>query len=181
MCTGLGLTCATASVAGPGGERPPPAVVQGPERAASAVPLSPAERRALLAAIRPRAAQRVGQPVKFMVERLNVDGDWALLTGGLVSTSGGQLDWERVRECHRELDKLLWVVLARQAGTWQVKHLEVCATEQPHWSLELFGGFAWPCGLYTGLEGPTGQDLAAACRTARLAPAPASAAAPTKR
>jgi hypothetical protein len=156
-------------------------VVQEPERAASAVSMSLAERRALLAAIRPQACQRVGQPVKFTVKRLNSDGDWALLTGDLVSTSGSQLDRERASNCHLELDKLLWVVLARPAGTWREKHLEVCATEQPHWSLELFGGFAWPCGLYTGLQGLTGQDLAAACRTARLAPTPASAPAPTKR
>jgi hypothetical protein len=126
----------------------------------------------LLAAIRPQAAQRVGQPVKFLVERLNVDGDWALLTGGLVAASGGPLAWEKAGECHIELDKLLWVVLARQAGAWQVKHLEVCATEPPHWSLEQFGGYAWPCGVYTGLEGPTGEDLAAACRSARPARAP---------
>lgn len=132
--------------------------------------LGAAERRALLNAIRPHAAQRVGQPVKFMIERLNVDGDWALLTGELVLTTGGPLDWDKAKECHLELDKLLWVVLARQAGRWQVKHLEVCATEPLHWSLEQFGGFAWPCGVYAGLQGPSGEDLQRACRDRPASP-----------
>lgn len=151
------------------------ALAQAPSQAA----LPPLERRALLDALRPQAAQRAGQPVKFVVERLNVDGDWALLTGALVSASGGPLVWSKAAECHPELDKLLWAVAARQGGAWQLKHLEVCATEPPHWTLEQFGGFAWPCGLYAGLEGPTGQDLAAACRRDRAAqPAAAPAAKP---
>lgn len=135
--------------------------------AAAQVGLSPTERRALLETIRPAATQRTGQPVKFKVERLNVDGDWALLTGELVSSTGGPPDWNKAQECHPELDKLLWVVLAKKGGRWQVKHLEVCATEPPHWSLAQFGGFAWPCGVYAGLQGPTGEDLQAACRSER--------------
>lgn len=136
--------------------------------AASATPaLAPAERRALLDSIRPSAARQVGQPVRFRVERLNVDGDWALLTGELVSTQGGPLAWDRVKGCHVELDKGLWVVAARQAGRWQVKHLEVCATEPPHWTLGQFGGYVWPCGVYAGLQGPAGEDLQAACRSQR--------------
>ena len=131
--------------------------------------VSPVERRAMLEAIRPAAARRAGQPVKFKVERLNVDGGWALLTGELVSARGGPLDWRRASECHVELDKLLWVVLARRAGRWQVRHLEVCATEPPHWALEPYGGLVWPCGVYAGLQGPTGEDLEAACRRERAA------------
>ncbi len=128
-------------------------------------PLASTERRALLAAVRPQAAQRAGQAVKFKVERLNVDGDWALLTGELVATTGQTLAWQKASECHLELDKMLWVVLQRRAGRWRVKHLEVCATEPPHWSLEQVGGLVWPCGVYAGLQGPTGEDLQAACRS----------------
>lgn len=134
--------------------------------------LSPSERRALLDALRPQAAQRAGQPVKFVVERLNVDGDWALLTGALVSASGGSLAWAKAAECHLELDKLLWAVARRQGGQWRVQHLEVCATEPPHWTLAQFGGYVWPCGVYAGLQGPTGEDLQAACRSQRAPAAP---------
>ena len=66
-----------------------------------------------------------------MIERLKVEAYRTMRTGSLVSISGSQLDWERASECHRELDKLIWVVLVRQASIWQVEHLEVCATEQP--------------------------------------------------
>jgi hypothetical protein len=126
--------------------------------------LTATDRRALLDATRPQAALRAGQPVKFKVERLNVDGDWALLTGELVSTTGKPLSWRKAQECYLELDKMLWVVLRRQAGRWRVQHLEVCATEPPHWSVDQFGGLVWPCGVYAGLQGPTGEDLQAACR-----------------
>lgn len=126
--------------------------------------LSRAERRELLDALRPQAMQRTGQAVLFRVDRLNVDRGWALLIGELVTPAGGPLAWERVAECHPELDKMLWAVLARTQGRWQVKHLEVCASEPPHWSLEQFGGLRWPCGVYAGLQGPEGQDLEAACR-----------------
>lgn len=138
----------------------------------SATELTPSERRALLDALRPQAAQRAGQPVKFVVERLNVDGDWALLTGALVSASGGSLAWAKAAECHLELDKLLWAVARRQGGQWRVQHLEVCATEPPHWTLAQFGGYVWPCGVYAGLQGPTGEDLQAACRSQRAPAAP---------
>lgn len=139
----------------------------------SAAQVSPAERRALLEVARPLATQRAGQPVKFMVQQLNVDGGNALLTGELVSATGGPLDWRRARECHPELDKGLWVVLARQAGKWQVQHMEICASEPPHWTPEQFGGLVWPCGVYAGLQGATGEDLEAACRAqpARTKPA----------
>ena len=136
---------------------------------ASAAELTTQDRRALLEALRPQAAKRVGQPVKFLVERLNADGDWALLTGALVSSRGGPLLWTKAAECHAELDKLLWAVARRKGTGWRVQHLEVCATEPPHWTLEQFGGLVWPCGLYTGLEGPTGQDLAAVCRSEKAA------------
>jgi hypothetical protein len=140
--------------------------------AAGQAPVRSAEQRAVLEAVRPPAAQRVGQPVKFMVERLNVDGDWALLTGQLVSTTGGTLDWAKASECHIELDKLLWVLLSRQDGRWTVKHLEVCATEPPHWTPEQFGGLVWPCGVYAGLQSATGEDLQAACLDQRAKSSP---------
>lgn len=132
--------------------------------------VSPAERRAVLEATRPLAAKRAGQPVKFKVERLNVDGGWALLMGELVSATGAPLDWSRAKGCHPELDKLLWVLLARERGRWQVKRLEVCATEFPHWTPEQFGGLVWPCGVYAGLQSATGDDLQAACLKQRSAP-----------
>ena len=122
-----------------------------------------AERAAILDAIRPLAAQRAGQAVRIKVERLNLDAGWALLTGELVSPTGQTLVWQKAPGCHPELDKLLWVVLAKTKGQWRVRHLEVCASEPPHWYLPAYGGFRWPCGVYLGLQGPEGQDLQQAC------------------
>lgn len=122
-------------------------------------------RAAILDAIRPLAAAQAGQPVRIKVERLNRDGDWALLLGGLVTPSGTQLDWRKARQCEPELDKLLWAVLRRDAtGAWQLRQLDICAPEPPYWNLEQFGGFVWPCGLYQGLQSAEGADLAAQCR-----------------
>ena len=148
------------------------AAAAAPAPAVSQSPATPTERRALLEAVRPQAAQRAGQAVKFMVHRLNVDGDWALLTGELVSTTGGSLNWRKARECQPELDKGLWVLLSRSADRWKVQRLEICATEPPHWSLDQFGGLVWPCGVYAGLESATGEDLQAACRQQPAPPVP---------
>lgn len=124
---------------------------------------SRAERAVILDTIRPLAAQRAGQAVRIKVERLNLDAGWALLTGELVSPTGQALAWQQAPGCHPELDKLLWVVLAKVKGRWRVRHLEVCATEPPHWYLPAYGGFRWPCGVFLGLQGPEGQDLQQAC------------------
>lgn len=139
------------------------AVLAGPPQGG----LARAERAQLLDALRPEAVRRTGQPVRIRVDRLNVDGGWALLIGELVTPAGGPLDWARTAECHPELDKMLWAVLAREQGQWRLQHLEVCASEPPHWSLEQFGGLRWPCGVYAGLQGPEGQDLQQACRRER--------------
>jgi hypothetical protein len=123
------------------------------------------ERAAILDAIRPVAAAQAGQPVRIKVERLNRDGDWAMLVGALVTPAGTGLDWRKARQCEPELDKLLWAVLRRDAaGAWQIRQLDICAPEPPYWNLEQFGGFAWPCGLYQGLQSAEGADLAAQCR-----------------
>ena len=80
-----------------------------------------------------------------------------------MSPAGQRLAWARAPGCHPELDKLLWAVLSKGPGGWRLRHLEVCATEPPHWDLSAYGGLRWPCGVYAGLTGPEGQDLQQAC------------------
>jgi hypothetical protein len=112
-----------------------------------------AERRPVLDAARPVAASRAGQPVKIKVDVLNTDAGWAVLIGELVSPSGASLDWEKAEGCHPDLDKMLWVVLKKSAGKWKVRHIDICASEPPYWSLDaLYGGLVWPCGVYAGLD-----------------------------
>ncbi len=114
--------------------------------------VQPEDRRSILDAIRPVAAGRVARPVKIKVDILNVDSGWAVLVGELVSSSGAPLDWSS-SECHPDLDKMLWVVLKKSAGTWKVRDMDVCASEPPYWYLDSsHGGLVWPCGVYAGLD-----------------------------
>lgn len=121
------------------------------------------ERKAFLDAIRPLAAQQVGQAVKFKVDRLNVAGDWALLTGELVAPSGGPLDWRKARGCEPELDKMLWVVARRRDQGWSVEQMWICAPEPPYWYLNPAVDYARPCSLYSGLRISNELSVEAAC------------------
>lgn len=115
---------------------------------APASAMDAAERRAVLDAARPVAAGKAGQPVRIKVGVLNVDAGRAVLTGELVSPSGGSPDWAKT-ECHPDLDKMLWVVLKKSAGQWKVKEMDICASEPPYWYLTRLD---WPCGVYAGLD-----------------------------
>lgn len=132
--------------------------------AASAADVPAALRQEILDAARPAAQAQAGQAVRFVVERLNVDGNWAVLTGGLVQAQGGPLNWAKARACQPQLDKMLWVVLARTDARWRVAQINVCATEPPYWTTREQGGFLWPCGVYAGLADPAGRSLEVACR-----------------
>lgn len=127
----------------------------------------PVERKAILDAARPVAARMAQQLVQIKVDRLNVDSNWALLIGELRAPSGQALNW-KLSSCAVQLDKMLWVVLNKSGTTWSVKHIEICATEPPHWDLkENFGGLVWPCGVYAGLQSAEGQALEPMCRASQ--------------
>jgi len=110
------------------------------------------ERQEFLDAIRPQATREAGQPVRFRADRLNVDGDWAVLVGELMAVEGKTLDWEKARDCDPNLDKMLWVVAQKRPEGWRVVEMEICASEPPYWYLEPKLAFARPCGIYAGLE-----------------------------
>lgn len=125
--------------------------------------LTPQERKEILDAARPIASQKAGVPVRIKVDKINVDSNWALLIGELVSPEGGQLQWSKVKNCEADLDKMLFVVLNKK-DNWTVKHISICSPEPPYWYLEDYGGFVWPCGVYKGLEMGNNETLEAQCR-----------------
>ncbi|KQV78834.1 hypothetical protein [Rhizobacter sp. Root1221] len=129
-----------------------------------ATELPKGERQSILDAIRPKASEEAGQAVRIKVDRLNVDGGWAVLVGGLVSASGKGMDWGLANGCHPDLDKMLWVVLQKTGGAWRVKHLDICASEPPYWYMEQYGGLVWPCGVYAGLGEGSEGTLERQCR-----------------
>lgn len=134
--------------------------------ASSTHALDPALRKQILDAVRPPAAAKAGQPVLIRVDRLNVDGDWAVLVGNLLSKAGTDLDWEKAKDCHPDLDKMLWAVARRSGTTWKVQQLDICASEPPYWYLA-DKPLTWPCGVYEGLTDGGGTDLAQLCRQKR--------------
>jgi hypothetical protein len=126
--------------------------------------LDSATRQAILNSVRPVAQSIVEQPVKFKVDRLNVDGNWAILIGELRNPKGGPLNWNKTNGCNADLDKGLWVVLARADESWRVAQIHVCDSEPETWSIPENGGFLWPCGVYAGLQGVNGEKLEHQCR-----------------
>ena len=122
------------------------------------------ERALLLNAVRPKAAALAAQPVRIKVDRLNVDRGWAMLVGELRGVGNEHLVWSKAHGCEPELDKMLWVVLRQSGGRWTVNQIEICASEPPYWYLERYGGFVWPCGVYTGLQIGGGDTLEKECR-----------------
>ncbi len=129
---------------------------------AIAAPVTPAERKEILDAARPAAEQLAGQPVKFKIDRLNVDSNWAVIYGELVNASGGPIDWEKARLCDADLDKSLWIVLAKTDARWRVAQIDICSPEPPYWYIRHFD---WPCGVYAGFDDGE-QALEQQCRAA---------------
>ena len=137
--------------------------------------VAPAERRAILDAIRGSAAQEAGQPLKIKVDQLNVDDGWAVLVGELVAQDGGSLDWSKSQDCQTDFDRMLWAVLAQRHNQWQIEEIYICASEPPWWYLQENQGLIWPCGVYAGLTASEVEGtLEDECRRERSSPSPAA-------
>ena len=126
------------------------------------------DRDAILRAVRPEAAALAHQRVRVEVDTLTVAGNYAILTGQLVRRSGKPLDWSKATGCDPGLDKRLFAVLMRSGKAWDVRELEICATEPAGWSLEASTGLTLPCAAYAGLHsGIADEMLDATCRRQR--------------
>lgn len=125
----------------------------------SSFAMSKDERREFLDAIRPEASRKAGQTVRFKVERLNRDGDWAILVGSVLAEEGKAIDWGKAEDCDPNLDKLLWVVARKKQQNWKVEEMYICSPEPPYWNLKPKVDFSRPCGIYAGLE-VTGDETA---------------------
>ncbi|MFZ6800566.1 hypothetical protein [Undibacterium sp. Di24W] len=65
------------------------------------------ERKEWLDALRPEATRLAGQPIRFRVDKLNLEGDWALIVGSLMAAEGHIMDWSKAKGCYPTLDKML--------------------------------------------------------------------------
>ena len=76
----------------PTAESAPVAVSQAAVRA---VPVGDPQRRVLLDAIRPAIEDHIGQPVQFVVDTLQTQGDWAFYAGRIQQPNGRPIDFSR--------------------------------------------------------------------------------------
>lgn len=74
----------------PAAEPAPGTVSQGAVRA---VPTGDPQRRVLLDTIRPALEARIGQPVQFVVDTLQTQGDWAFYAGRIQQPNGRSIDF----------------------------------------------------------------------------------------
>jgi len=91
------------------------------------------ERKALLDATRAPLEQRLRQPVLFIVDQLNVAGDWAFLRAHLQGAGGKPLDFAGTpfEEAARAgfLSRTYVALLQRQQGHWAIRAEAVGPTD----------------------------------------------------
>lgn len=131
------------------------------------------ERKPILDAIRPEASKQAGQPVRIKIDRLNVSHGSAILIGEIAAEEGKKLDWSLAKNCDADLDKMLWVVLNKTGEKWNVKEIDICASEPPYWYLE-DAQLTMPCEVYKGMdsmkEGSQLVDLGQRCEALKEKP-----------
>jgi len=91
------------------------------------------ERRAILDALRVPVERELKQKVVFVVEHLNVSGNWAFVGGSPQSTSGDQPDYRgtaywRAKQAGM-FDNNYFAVLKKTAGNWKVVHYAIGCTD----------------------------------------------------
>jgi len=131
---------------------------------------APGEREAVLDAMRPTAARLAGQPVKFRVDRLNINAQWAVLYGGLLRPDGGEPDWSLAQEdtaCHLDLDKGLFAVAQKVDGRWTSKYIDICESEPAYWDVPHLEEIGFPCDLLRGFDAGSEQTPVEECKALR--------------
>ena len=92
------------------------------------------ERRAILDALRVPVERELKQKVVFIVENMNVSGNWAFVGGGrLQAEDGGEPDFSRTQyaDAKREgfFDNNYFSLLKKTAGKWKVTHYAIGCTD----------------------------------------------------
>ncbi|MGO4702935.1 hypothetical protein [Dyella sp. 2RAB6] len=95
------------------------------------------ERKAILDIVRAPLEQRLHQPVRFVVDRLNVSGDWAFLHAHLQGTDGQPVDYTGTAfaeaASHGAMSQVYAALLQSHAGHWTMKAEAVGPTD-PAWA-----------------------------------------------
>jgi len=106
----------------PAAEAAPVAVSQGALRR---VPVGDPQRRVLLDTIRPAIEDRIGQPVQFVVDKLQIQGDWAFYAGRVQQPNGRPIDFSRTPYAEQMEEGMFdgpgtYALLRRQGTGWRL-------------------------------------------------------------
>ena len=122
---------------------PPIPAAAASQSAVRSVPVGDPQRRVLLDTIRPAIASHIGQPVQFMVDRLQVQGDWAFYAGRIQQPSGRPIDFSRTRYAEAMQDGMFdgpntYALLRRKGTRWRLVDWVVGPTDVTYagWSGE---------------------------------------------
>jgi hypothetical protein len=97
------------------------------------------ERGPILEALRSTAEHDLGQPVRFIVDRLRIGGGFAALRGRTVRPDGGKINYLKTR--HKAaveagaFDDQIVALLQKEGGRWSVLECDIGDTDWPgdHW------------------------------------------------
>jgi hypothetical protein len=111
-----------------------PVVQSGPRP----IPVGDPQRRVLLDAMRPGLQDAIHQPVQFVVEKLQVEGDWAFFEGSIQQPNGRPIDFSHTAYQERiELGVFdgpsTVALLHRVRGQWTLVDFVVGPTDMGHW------------------------------------------------
>lgn len=118
----LFLSLLLAGPLAPATEPAPTAVSQGALRR---VPVGDPQRRILLDTIRPAIEARVGQPVQFVVDKLQVQGEWAFYGGHIQQPNGRPIDFSRTSYAEQLEEGMFdgpgtYALLRREGTRWRL-------------------------------------------------------------
>lgn len=106
-----------------GTEPPTPAATV--QNRPSAVPVGDPRRRVLLDTIRPAIEGHIHQPVQFVVDKLQVQGDWAFYAGHIQQPNGRPIDFSRTPYAELIEEGVFdgpgtYALLRRTGGRWRL-------------------------------------------------------------
>lgn len=105
--------------------------------ATSQAPTSPkqgsAVRKAILDSLRPPVEKDLKQKVKFQVDHLKVQGNWAFMTGKSLTAAGKKIDYRKTK--YREaleagaFDDWICALFKKEGSKWKVARFAIGATD----------------------------------------------------
>ena len=112
-------------LAGPMAPAAKPAPVVVSQGAVRAVPVGDPQRRVLLDSIRPAIESHIGQPVQFVVDTLQTQGDWAFYAGRIQQPNGRPIDFSRTPYAEALEEGMFdgpstYALLRRQGARWRL-------------------------------------------------------------